>query len=289
MTGLKLTPAATAAYNSSLTTSTPADLLKELSATTLSSIGGYTLTRTLGEGTFGKVKLARHRLTNTLVAIKIVDKIHAPAVVREISTWRHMHHPNIARLYEVMTSETRIYMVTEFCEGGEAFDYVCAHGRFDDTGPDVRRVFRQLVEAVGYCHDRRFVHRDLKLENVLLDYSLNVKLIDFGFTREINPRNLLDTYCGSIGYAAPEMIIGKQYDGSQVDVWSLGVIFYTLVCGYLPFDDDNESTMKRKILALDYDLPAFLAPDTCALIRAMLKLEGRERVTLKGILGDGWF
>ncbi|TPX62446.1 hypothetical protein SpCBS45565_g07018 [Spizellomyces sp. 'palustris'] len=261
------------------------ELLKVLSSTSVGSIGNYTFGRTLGEGTFGKVKLAKHNLTGQQVAIKIVDKIHAPTVVREIETWRHMHHSNIARLYEVLCSETRIFMVMEYCTGGEAFDYVCAHGRFDDRCQDAKRVFRQIAEAVGYCHEKNFVHRDLKLENILLTENLDVKLIDFGFTREVTTRNLLDTYCGSVAYAAP----GKQYSGPQADIWSLGVILYTLLCGYLPFDDDSEAHIRRKILELDYDLPDFLGELTKDLIQSMLKLEGSDRISIKEMLAHPWF
>ncbi|KAJ3278136.1 hypothetical protein HK104_002612 [Borealophlyctis nickersoniae] len=135
------------------------EFLKILSASSIGAVGNYVFGRTLGEGTFGKVKLGVHKLTGQEVAIKIVDKIHAPSVVREIETWRHLHHPNIAQLYEVLTTESKIYMVMEHCAGGEAFDYVCAHGRLDDRGVDVRRIFRQVIEAVGYCHEKNFVHR----------------------------------------------------------------------------------------------------------------------------------
>ncbi|KAJ3132931.1 hypothetical protein HK101_004551, partial [Irineochytrium annulatum] len=197
-----------------------------LSSNNVGSVGNYTLGKTLGEGegvkrvvvvdliqplfssgTFGKVKLGVHRLTGQEVAIKVVDKIHAPSVVREIETWRHLHHPNIAQLYEVLMTETRIYMVTELCSGGEAFDYICENGRLDDRESETRRIFREIVEAVGYCHDKNVVHRDLKLENILLTDDLSVKLIDFGFTREYTDRDLLDTYCGSVAYAAPGMAL----------------------------------------------------------------------------------
>ncbi|KAJ3020134.1 hypothetical protein HKX48_001240 [Thoreauomyces humboldtii] len=265
------------------------ELLSLLSSNTIGSIGNYVFGKTLGEGTFGKVKLARHILTGQEVAVKIVDKIHAPTVVREIETWRHMHHPNITPLYEILLSETRIYMVMEYCTGGEAFDHVCTHGRFEDRGDDARRIFRQLVEAVGYCHDKKFVHRDLKLENVLLTKELNVKLIDFGFTRNITKKNLLDTYCGSVAYAAPEMILNKRYSGPQADVWSLGVILYTFVCGYLPFDDDSEQQVRHKILHLDYSFPSHLAPQTIDLITRMLKTEGDSRLRVADILAHPWF
>ena len=108
-------------------------------------------------GTYGKVKLATHVLTSQTVAIKIVDKIHAPTVIREISTWRNLHHPNIAQLYEVVMSENKIYMVMEYVGGGEIFDFVEGNGAIEEM--ECRRIFRQLCEAVRYCHDKNVVHR----------------------------------------------------------------------------------------------------------------------------------
>ncbi|KAJ3109547.1 hypothetical protein HDU97_005204 [Phlyctochytrium planicorne] len=251
---------------------TEADYIaKVLSSNTVTSVGNYVLGKTLGEGSFGKVKLGTHRLTGQEVAIKIVDKIHAPSVVREIETWRHLHHPNIAQLYEVLTTETKIYMVTELCSGGEAFDYICENKRLEDRNADTRRIFREIVEAVGYCHDKNVVHRDLKLENILLTDELTVKLIDFGFTREFSDRDLLDTYCGSVAYAAP------------------GVILFTLTCGYLPFDDDNEALVHRKIVDLDFEIPDFLADVTKDLIKKILILDASDRISISGILSHPWF
>ncbi|KAI8809356.1 kinase-like domain-containing protein, partial [Cladochytrium replicatum] len=259
-----------------------------LSSTSVSTIGGYTLGRTVGEGSFGKVKQGVHKLTGQEVAIKVVDKIHAPTVVREIETWRHLHHPNIAQLYEVITTENKIYMVMEFCHGGEAFDHIYKNGKLDDTQDTARRIFKQIVEAVGYCHELNFVHRDLKLENILLTDDLDVKVIDFGFTREYQERKLLETYCGSTAYAAPEMIMAEKYLGPQADIWSLGVILYTLLCGFLPFDDENDATVHRKILNVDYELPDFLSPDSSDLIQKILKRDPKDRFTIAEIVQHPW-
>ncbi|KAJ3075647.1 hypothetical protein HDU98_007331 [Podochytrium sp. JEL0797] len=269
---------------------TETDLLaKILSSSQVNVIGNYVLGKTLGEGSFGKVKLATHSLTGQEVAVKVVDKIHAAVVAREIETWRHLHHPNIAQLYEVLTTESKIYMFTEYCAGGEAFDYLCNMNRLDDQDPATRKMVREIVEAVEYCHDKNFVHRDLKLENVLLTEDLTVKVIDFGFTRPYNEMNLLDTYCGSVAYAAPEMITGKKYSGPRADIWSLGVIIYTLLCGYLPFDDDNEAIIHQKINALDYELPDFLSDDSKSLISQILRINPTDRISVHDILTHPWF
>ncbi|KAJ3028054.1 UNVERIFIED_CONTAM: hypothetical protein HDU68_002570 [Siphonaria sp. JEL0065] len=285
---------------------TETDLLaKILSSSQVNVIGNYVLGKTLGEGSFGKVKLATHSLTGQEVAVKVVDKIHAAVVAREIETWRHLHHPNIAQLYEVLTTESKIYMFTEYCAGGEAFDFLCNVNRMDDQDPVTRKMFREIVEAVAYCHEKNFVHRDLKLENVLLTEDFTVKVIDFGFTRPYNERNLLDTYCGSVAYAAPEMITGKKYSGPRADIWSLGVILYTLLCGYLPFDDDNEAVVHQKINALDYELPDFLSEgiydplppfivehkilDSKSLISQILQINPTDRISVQDILSHPWF
>ncbi|KAJ3206261.1 hypothetical protein HDU82_004619 [Entophlyctis luteolus] len=179
-------------------------------------------------------------------------------------------------------------MVMEYCAGGEAFDHLCKIQRMSDTDPGTRRMFREIVEAVAYCHDMNFVHRDLKLENVLLTENHSVKIIDFGFTRPYTEK-LLDTYCGSIGYAAPEMITGKKYSGPRADVWSLGVILYTLLCGYLPFDDDNEIIVHQKISCLDYELPDFISEDSKNLISQILQINPHDRISVANILTHPWF
>ena len=253
------------------------------------SIGNYKLGKTIGEGTFGKVKLAHHRLTNTQVAVKVVDKIYAPAVIREVETWRRLrHHPNIAYLYELMVSESKIYMVMEHVSEGEVFHFIEDHGPIVEQ--EAKRLFRQLVKAIQFCHDNNIVHRDLKLENVMLDKDVNVKLIDFGFTREYESKSkLLDTFCGSSAYAAPEMISNQKYSGPEADIWSLGVVLYTMICGYLPFDDDNEKRVHDKILNLTYEFPDSISEDAKDLVRSIVKLKPSERLSIPEILKHRWF
>ncbi|PKC59222.1 Pkinase-domain-containing protein [Rhizophagus irregularis] len=263
------------------------ELLKELSTKNIRSVGNYALEDTLGEGTYGKVKLATHKLTGQKVAIKIIPKLHAENLTREIHHHRYLHHPNIISLLEVIPTETEIYMVLEYCEGGELYDFLVERGRLRENL--ARKMFGQLCRAVKYCHDRRVVHRDLKLENILLDAYNNIKLGDFGFTRECESKKLLETICGSTGYSAPEMLLAKKYSGLEVDIWSLGVILYTLLCGALPFDDDDENEMKHKIIKGEYEMEEFLSNEAKDLIRSILQLEPSERPTLKQILQHAWF
>ncbi|KAE8247366.1 hypothetical protein A4X06_0g4511, partial [Tilletia controversa] len=171
--------------------------------------------------------------------------------------------------------------------GGELYDYLVERGTLPDA--EARRLFGQLCLAVAYIHERGIVHRDLKLENVLLDEMCNVKLGDFGFTREFERRKLMDTFCGTTGYAAPEMLAGKKYFGQEVDIWSLGIILYALLTGALPFDDDDEDIMRLKILQGDYDIPEDLSDDARDLIRSILKQNPVERLGIRAILSHPWF
>jgi len=235
----------------------PNDLIHALNTHATPNLGSYQLLEVLGEGTFGKVRLGRYRPTSQLVAIKAVERIHAPIVIREIETWRHLRHPHIAELYEVIITDNKIHMVMEYAQGGEVFQRLSTNGPC--TEQESAKIIGQVVDAIQYCHEKNYIHRDLKLENVLLDLNGNVKLIDFGFTRKYDKSKLLDTFCGSTAYAAPEMINAEKYMGPSVDIWSIGIMLYTLACGYLPFDDDLETVIHQKILAAEYTLPSHLS------------------------------
>ncbi|PWN29196.1 Pkinase-domain-containing protein [Jaminaea rosea] len=263
------------------------ELGKELASTKLKAVGNYTLGRSIGEGTFGKVRMGTHRLTGTRVALKQVPKAHSASLTREIHHHRRLHHPHVMKLYEVLATESNIWMVSELCLGGELYDYLVERGTLPEA--EARRIFGQLCLAVAYIHGKGIVHRDLKLENVLLDERCNVKLGDFGFTREFEGKRLMETFCGTTGYAAPEMLAGKKYTGEEVDIWSLGIILYALLSGSLPFDDDDESAMKSKILSGEYEMPPFLSEEARDLVQRILRLEPTQRPTLKSILSHPWF
>ena len=162
-------------------------------------------------GAYGKVRLGTHRLTSTRVAIKQIPKAMSASLTREIHHHRQLHHPHITQMYEVIATESHIWIVTELCCGGELFDYLVEKGRLSES--ETRVIFGQLCLAVDYLHDNNVVHRDLKLENVLLDERCRVKLGDFGFTREFERGSLMETFCGTTGYASPEMLQGKKYQG----------------------------------------------------------------------------
>uniref|UniRef100_A0A4W5Q4K7 non-specific serine/threonine protein kinase n=1 Tax=Hucho hucho TaxID=62062 RepID=A0A4W5Q4K7_9TELE len=255
------------------------------------SMGYYEIERTIGKGNFAVVKLATHIITRAKVAIKIVDKTqlddeNLKKIFREVQIMKMLRHPHIIRLYQVMENEKMIYLVTEYASGGEIFDHLVAHGRMAEK--DARRKFKQIVAAVHFCHCRNIVHRDLKAENLLLDHNLNIKIADFGFSNLFSRGQLLKTWCGSPPYAAPELFEGKEYDGPKVDIWSLGVVLYVLVCGALPFDGSTLQNLRARVLSGKFRIPFFMSTDCEYLIRHMLVLEPSRRLSMEQICKNKW-
>ncbi|KAA0712547.1 Serine/threonine-protein kinase MARK1 [Triplophysa tibetana] len=254
-------------------------------------IGNYRLLKTIGKGNFAKVKLARHVLTGREVAVKIIDKTQLnptslQKLFREVRIMKVLAHPNIVKLFEVIETEKTLYLIMEYASGGEVFDYLVAHGRMKEK--EARAKFRQIVSAVQYCHQKRIVHRDLKAENLLLDADMNIKIADFGFSNEFTIGSKLDTFCGSPPYAAPELFQGKKYDGPEVDVWSLGVILYTLVSGSLPFDGQNLKELRERVLRGKYRIPFYMSTDCENLLKKLLVLNPGKRGSLEQIMKDRW-
>ncbi|RVE65210.1 hypothetical protein OJAV_G00133270 [Oryzias javanicus] len=254
-------------------------------------IGNYRLLKTIGKGNFAKVKLARHILTGKEVAIKIIDKTQLnptslQKLFREVRIMKTLNHPNIVQLFEVIETEKTLYLVMEYASGGEVFDYLVAHGRMKEK--EARAKFRQIVSAVHYCHLKNIVHRDLKAENLLLDADSNIKIADFGFSNEFTEGSKLDTFCGSPPYAAPELFQGKKYDGPEVDIWSLGVILYTLVSGSLPFDGQNLKELRERVLRGKYRVPFYMSTDCEGILRRFLVLNPAKRCSLEQIMKDKW-
>ncbi|KAG9486551.1 maternal embryonic leucine zipper kinase isoform X2 [Eleutherodactylus coqui] len=252
----------------------------------------YELHETIGTGGFAKVKLATHLLTGEKVAIKIMDKEtlgdDLPRVKTEIEAMKNLSHQHVCRLYHVIETTKKIFMILEYCPGGELFDYIIAKDRLTEC--EARMFFRQIVSAVAYIHSQGYAHRDLKPENLLIDEDQNLKLIDFGLCAK--PKGGMDyhlmTCCGSPAYAAPELVQGKAYIGSEADIWSMGVLMYALMCGYLPFDDDNVMLLYKKIMRGKYEIPKWLSPGSVLLLSQMLQVDPKKRISVKHLLRHPW-
>lgn len=255
--------------------------------------GLYDLGETIGEGHYAVVKLAKHVFTGEKVAVKVIDKMKLDAgtrtqMLQEVRLMKLVQHPNVVRLYEVIDTQTKLYLVLELGDGGDMYDYIMKHE--GGLGEDVaRRYFRQIVTAISYCHKLHVVHRDLKPENVVFFEKLGmVKLTDFGFSNSFDPGQRLLTSCGSLAYSAPEILLGDAYDAPAVDIWSLGVILYMLVCGSAPFQEANDSETLTMIMDCNYIVPSHVSQPCQALINSMLCRDPSKRATLDMIAGNEW-
>ncbi|XP_046667192.1 LOW QUALITY PROTEIN: maternal embryonic leucine zipper kinase-like [Homalodisca vitripennis] len=252
----------------------------------------YETEKTIGTGGFAKVKLARHLLTGEKVAIKIMDKSclgdDLPRVKMELEALKNLSHHHICKLYQVIETETHFFLVMEYCSGGELFDHIVQCSRLSEM--ESRSFFRQILSAVAYLHSKGYVHRDIKPENVLLDKDQCVKLIDFGLCAKPCPAidSYLETACGSPTYAAPELIKGDKYLGEAIDVWSMGVMLYALLCGCLPFESDKIDVLYKQIVSGKYNAPEHLSEGSRKILRDMLETDPTKRITIEKLLSHKW-
>ncbi|GJJ76499.1 eukaryotic-like serine/threonine-protein kinase [Entomortierella parvispora] len=257
-------------------------------------VGPYLLGKTLGKGSSGCVKLARHRKTNEQVAVKIISKaslanraaVHR-GIEREIAIMKLINHPHVIRLYDVYETEKELFLVMEYVSGGELFEYLVNKGRLDEA--EALRFFQQIIVGLAFCHKRNICHRDLKPENLLLDDRMNVKIADFGMASLQKTGRLLETSCGSPHYASPEVVTGLKYDGSSSDIWSCGIILYALLTGHLPFDDENIRQLLSKVKAGKFYMPTDISPGARDLISRMLTVNPKRRITMQGVMMHPWF
>lgn len=195
---------------------------------------------------------------------KIKDKKDIDRITREIKILKKVRHPNVIQLYEIIETEKELFLIMEYCAGGELFDYIVSHQRLHEKVGC--RFFQELMAGIEYIHKSGVCHRDLKPENLLLDYNKTLKIVDFGLSNMYENGDTLKTACGSPCYAAPEMISGKRYHGVMSDIWSSGVVLYAMICGFLPYEDPKTSNLYKKILSADYQLPKFLSKDYKSMI-----------------------
>ncbi|KAI0821802.1 Pkinase-domain-containing protein [Trametes gibbosa] len=272
-------------------------------------LGDYTLSKTLGAGSMGKVKLALHNITGEKLAVKILPRTspsgsaNSPTseaaakqaskdASKEIRTLREaalsmlLHHPYICGMREMIIHQHHYYMVFEYVSGGQMLDYIISHGRLRERV--ARKFARQIGSALDYCHKNNVVHRDLKIENILISHSGNIKIIDFGLSNLYNPSDHLSTFCGSLYFAAPELLNAKVYTGPEVDVWSFGVVLYVLVCGKVPFDDQSMPALHAKIKRGLVEYPVWLSAECKHLLTRMLVTNPAARAPLSEVLSHPW-
>ncbi|KAK9765963.1 Serine/threonine-protein kinase [Basidiobolus ranarum] len=266
-------------------------------------VGNYQLTKTLGAGSMGKVKLGVHQTTGEKIAVKIIhkrssrdpnrqrsatdnDENKETRVIREASIMSLLNHPHIAKLKEMTTHTNNYYLFLEYVSGGQLLDYIISHGRLREKHA---RVFaRQLCSALDYCHRNSIVHRDLKIENILISSDGAIKLIDFGLSNVYSTKSQLSTFCGSLYFAAPELLHARAYTGPEVDIWSLGIVIYVLLCGKVPFDDKSMPALHAKIKRGHVDYPPWLSKESKNLLSRILMINPSERATLQEVLQHPW-
>lgn len=249
-------------------------------------VGNYRIISKIGEGSFSKAYLAKHVLLNIKVVLKC-GMVDDPCIVREIFYHKQLKHRNIAMLYEVIRTEKHLWIALEYCQGDELYYHIYERRLSYNEN---RKLFYQIASGIAYVHSQNLAHRDLKLENILLQNKAKtvVKLTDFGFVREFNPRNrkFLSTICGTTVYMAPEILKGEAYSGFAIDIWSLGVILYTMLYGEMPFDEGDDLRTKAKILDRDPEFYDTVPSDAISLVKAMLSKTPKDRPSIEEVLSS---
>ena len=250
------------------------------------TVGDYIIKKTIGKGTFGKVKLGYHKPNNEKVAIKIleknkiIEKDDEIRVKRELEMMPKFNHKNVILVTEIFSNRDNFYIVMEYCDGGELFNYIVKKRRLSDD--EASFFFYQIISGLEYIHSLGIAHRDLKPENLLLGKDHILKIIDFGLSNYFS-KHLLSTPCGSPCYASPEMVSGNKYNGFKIDIWSTGIILYAMLCGYLPFEDKDNEVLFKKILRCKLDLPSQLSSSSKDLMKRILVTNPEKRITIPEI------
>ena len=266
----------------------------EINTLSIKQIGDYTLGEEIGSGAFGKVVLGKHILTGEKVAIKILDKMilnQTPEdyelVKQEISILKLVKHKFIVQLYEIMQTAQHIFIIMEYCEGKEIMDYILTKTRLSEL--ESLKYFQQLINTLFYLHSQNIAHRDIKIDNMLLDKNQDLKLIDFGLSTKYTDDNLLDQPCGTVVYAAPEVLEGKEYHGMLADVWSSGIVLFGMLAGFLPFSDKSDEINKKQVIKGEIVFPDFFPDSVIDLLKHMLDVDPMTRYTLQEIKDHPWF
>ena len=256
-------------------------------------IGQFILGEKIGQGTFGIVVLGTHRLTKEKVAVKILDKhkilqeTDKSRLEREIKIIKKMRHNNIVHLYDVKETPTSLYIIMEYINGKELFEYIISNKKLSEL--ESCKFYQQIISGIEYLGKIKVVHRDIKPENLLLDNKNNIKIVDFGLSNSYPKNELLTTACGSPCYAAPEMINGEKYYGLKADIWSSGIVLYAMLCGYLPFEESDNEKLYKKITAGKFKTPNFLSESAKDFLHRVLDVDPKSRITIPQMKKHPWF
>lgn len=260
------------------------------------TVGPWVIGECVGKGASGRVRVARHSQTGQMAAVKILpievylssrmsldtkeakSEKHRMSIDKEIVMMKLMDHPNIVRIYDVFESDKELFLILEYVDGGELFDYLVNNGRMEPLL--ALCYFKQIIHGLSYAHAFSIIHRDLKPENVLI-HSLNpprIKIADWGMAAFAAPGHQLATSCGSPHYASPEIVNGKKYSGTATDIWSCGVILYALLTGRLPFDHKDIKTLLGKVKTGKFEIPSYVHHEAADLIRKMIVVDVDHRI-----------
>nr|XP_038957443.1 sperm motility kinase Y-like [Rattus norvegicus] len=249
----------------------------------------YKVLKTIGKGSHAKVLLAHHRLTGTPVAVKVLRKNKQwfrPAMT-EANIMRKINHPNIVSLLQVIENKTRIYLIMELVEGQQLYQYIRESGHIEED--EARQIFEQILSAVSYCHGKGIVHRDLKLDNIMIDKNKKVKVIDFGLSIQTQPGEMLNQHCGAYSFGSPELFLGLLYDGMKNDMWTIGVVLYYMVVGKLPFDSVIIQELQKQVVAGVYPAPCGVSEELENLLSQLLTVNPMYRPTASEVMKHAWF
>jgi MAP/microtubule affinity-regulating kinase len=266
---------------------------------TKNSLDDYIIGKQIGQGAYAVVRIGIHKPSNKKVALKIykkyklLDPNRRKSVKREIKLMEKMKHPNIVRLYETIDTEKYVILVMEFVGGGSLHSYLKSKGNRRLDEKEAKRVFKQILDAIKYCHSRCITHRDIKLENVLLDEKLNIKMIDFGFSTCIPNDKKIKIFCGTPSYMGPEIVNKSEYTGPPADIWAIGVLLFTIMSGCFPYRGATDKELYKRINRADYRLPSdvynSLSQEALTLLRKVFNVDADKRPSAREILADPWF
>ncbi|ORY52764.1 Pkinase-domain-containing protein, partial [Neocallimastix californiae] len=263
------------------------------------TVGDYTIGKTIGQGAFSKVKIGYNKITKEEVAIKIINKKQLEVKNKKtkenkeiyrkrLQLMMRLDHPNIIKIYQVIESEEETLIVMEYAPGGELIDYILTKKHLNET--EARKFFRQIISAIDHCHMANVVHRDLKLENLLLSKEKNILITDFGLGRTFDgsTKDYMTTFCGTPNYAAVELISGIPYIGVKSDIWALGVILYVMMTGKPPFDGRSINALYRRIKRIDYKVPSYFSKDLANLLAKIFVRDPEQRASINDLRDDPW-